>query len=213
MLNTTKQKLDALYEGGEHRGMDGKLHRIDSITRISREQGEKLAEFHRSVQPELSIEIGLAYGFSTLYLLDSMQEGRYGRHVAIDPAADDFWHGVGLAAITSCGLAERFEWIKETSFQALPQLARKKERAQFVYIDGCHLFDYALVDFCLSDVLVDVGGLILLDDLWMGAIKKVVKFIENNMTWYQRVETHVGNLACFRKVGKEARQWDDFHDF
>lgn len=213
MLTTTREKLDALYAGGKHRGLDGQLHNIDSITRIAEQQGEAIAALHREIRPNLSIEIGLAYAFSTLYILDAMEEGGYGRHIAIDPGAADTWRGVGLRAIKEVGLSDRFEWMGAPAADALPKLMASGERAQFVYIDGCHLFDYALVDFFLSDRILDVGGVILLDDLWMPALKRVASFIDMNMCWYERIDVDERNVAVFRKIGHDSRQWDHFVDF
>lgn len=88
MLQSTKEKLQQLYAGGQHLGTDGQFHSIDAQTLTSQIQGDKIASIHRSLRPALSVEIGLAYGFSTLYILDAMHEGGYGHHIAIDPMAD-----------------------------------------------------------------------------------------------------------------------------
>lgn len=213
MLEATRKKLDSLYAGGKHRGVDGQLHQIWELSRISEEQGEILARLHRDLRPALSVEIGLAYGFSTLFILDAMQEGSYGHHIAIDPGADDYWHGVGLRAVKESGLSERFRWLKAPSAEGLPELIGAGKRAQFIYIDGDHKFDFALVDFFLSDGLLDAGGLIAMDDMWMPSIKRVVSFISKNMKWYERVDVAYENLAVFRKIGRDDRVWDHFVEF
>jgi predicted O-methyltransferase YrrM len=219
MLKATKEKLDALYAGGRLRGIDGKLHKIDSNTRVSFEQGETIADLHREIRPYFSVEIGLAYGFSTLFILDSMKRGRYGRHVAVDPYQISLWHGIGLKAVRDAGLASpfapfsRFRWMKERAAFALSKMQREKTRAQFVYIDGSHLFDYALSDFCLSGSILDIGGVVLIDDVWMPAVARVVDFISNNMPCYTQFDVGCHNLACFQKTGWDERPWDHFVDF
>ena len=213
MLKATKEKLDALYTGGKHRGTDGQLHEIDTQVRVGQEQGEIIATLHGRLRPELSVEVGLAYGFSTLYILDSMQRGKYGRHIAIDPGADDYWHGIGLRAVEETGLSDRFQWIKASSHEAIPQLLAHGERVQFVYIDGAHLFDYALVDFFLSDKILDIGSLIVFDDMWLPAIKRVVSFVAMNASWYEHVDGQCDNLAVFKKTANDTRAWDHFADF
>lgn len=191
--------------------LDGQVHEIDTQVRIGQDQGKIIADLHARLRPELSVEVGLAYGFSTLYILDSMQRGKYGRHFAIDPGADYYWHGIGLRAIEETGLAGRFQWLKASSHEAIPQLLARGERAQFVYIDGNHLF--ALVDFFLSDKLLDVGGLILFDDLWLPAIKRVASFVSTNAPWYESVDANCDNLAVFRKTAQDTRAWNHFADF
>jgi predicted O-methyltransferase YrrM len=213
MLSETQKKLETLYAGGCHLGTDGHLHEVDTQVRIGQEQGQIIAALHGQLRPTLSVEIGLAYGFSTLFILDSMRRGQYGRHIAIDPGADYYWHGIGLQAVKETGLSERFTWIKAPSHEAFPQLLARGDRAQFVYIDGAHLFDYALVDFFLSDKILDIDGLIVFDDLWLPAIKRLVSFVSTNAPWYRRIDANCDNLAVFKKVGSDARAWDHFEDF
>lgn len=214
MLESTRAKLEALYAGGKHRGTDEKLHGLDPRTRIKPEHGSALTALHRKIRPNLSIEIGLAYGFSALHFLDAMQEGGYGRHIAIDPYEKSYWHGIGLAAIEDAGLSARFEWIEAPSCVALARLIDAERRAQFVFIDGAHHFDAALVDFSLSDRMLDVGGVIVIDDLWMPALQRVVSFIEKNIVHFKRVGFGYDDAACFRKIGQwDERPWDHYAEF
>lgn len=217
MLGATKAKLEVLYSGGEHRGTDGRLHGVDPRAMVPWPIAEEIAELHRAVKPKLSIEVGLAYGCSTLFILDAMREGRYGRHIAIDPYQRDRWHGVGLQAIKDVGLAgrfpRRFRWIEERSSFALAQLGRSGKRAQFAYIDGSHLFDDKLSDFCLSDQILDEGGVVILDDVWLPAVKRLAAYITTNMTWYEPVSLRAENLVGFRKVGRDQRPWDHYAEF
>jgi predicted O-methyltransferase YrrM len=214
MLEATRKKLQALYAGGEHRGTDGKMHRIDATTRIKPEHGKALTALHQMIRPNLSIEVGLAYGFSALLFLDAMHEGGYGRHIAIDPYAKSYWNGVGLAAIEDAGLSERLEWIEAPSCIGLTRLIDAGHRAQFVFIDGAHHFDAALVDFSLADRVLDKDGVIILDDLWMPALQRVVSFLEKNMSHFKRIDFGYDDAACFRKIATwDERPWDHFVDF
>jgi hypothetical protein len=125
MLSSTKKKLDALYAGRSHLGTDGKLYEIDRNTNVSPDQGAALANLHRTTRPRLSIEIGMAYGFSTLFVLDAMKVGKYGRHIALDSFQRTLWHGIGLQAVRDAGLSGnfgRFRWLEERSAFALSQM-------------------------------------------------------------------------------------------
>jgi len=66
---------------------------------------------------------------------------------------------------------------------ALPRLCAEGERFDFVFIDGRHLFDCVLVDFFYVDRLLEVGGYVALDDLWMPAVRKVKSFILRNRSY------------------------------
>jgi hypothetical protein len=49
-----------------------------------------------------------------------------------------------------------------------------------VFIDGAHLFDYAMCDFLVSDRLIGIGGLIAFDDVDWPAVSQVVRFVLAN---------------------------------
>jgi len=206
-------KLATMYENHPQRGTDGLLHEMDRITRISIEQGHLLAGLHAAVKPKLSIEIGLAYGFSTLFIMDSMFQTGSGRHVAIDPFQQAMWHGIGLQAVKELNFDSRFEHIPEMSVTALTDLCKQGVKAGYIYIDGAHNFDYALVDFFCSNRLLDVGGILILDDMWMPPIQKVASFIRTNISGYQEIPTAVGNVFCVKKLKEDDRAWDHFAAF
>jgi predicted O-methyltransferase YrrM len=213
MLKKTRNKLKSMYKTESQLGSDGISHEIDSITRVSFSQGSVLAAIHNNIKPSLSIEIGLAYGFSALFVLDSMFENNYGKHVAIDPYEVTDWHGIGLQSIHNLKFDEKFEWQEAMSIDALNTMRREGVRAQYIYIDGHHTFDAALIDFCCSDKILDTGGVIILDDMCLPSIKTVVSFIKNNFQHYEQADADCGNICCFKKTGEDIRLWDHFVSF
>ena len=68
MLDTTRAKLESMYRTQPQRGVDGAMHELHASTRISPEQGELLATFHEKLRPKVSLEVGMAYGYSTLFI-------------------------------------------------------------------------------------------------------------------------------------------------
>jgi predicted O-methyltransferase YrrM len=213
MLETTQYKLATMYEKHPQRGSDGLMHELDDITKISIEQGHLLAELHAAIKPRLSIEIGLAYGFSTLFILDAAFHTNAGRHIAIDPFQDSMWHGIGRQAVQELNFGSRFEHIPETSVTALTDLCKKGIKAEYIYIDGAHTFDYALVDFFCSNRVLNVGGILIFDDMWLPAIQKVASFIRTNLSGYQELPTPVKNVFCLKKIKEDDRPWDHFAAF
>lgn len=79
-------------------------------------------------------------------------------------------------------------------------------------IDGCHHFDEVMTDFSMSAFVCKTGGYMVLDDMWMPAIRKAVSFIEMNRTDFIEI-TAVSNVAAFQKVASDKRSWDHFKDF
>jgi methyltransferase family protein len=70
--------------------------------------------------------------------------------------------------------------IEADSADALPRLAQEGERVRLAFVDGLHLFDAALVDFFYVDRLLEPGGAVVLDDLWMPSVRRLVAFVRRN---------------------------------
>jgi predicted O-methyltransferase YrrM len=206
-------KLATMYENHPQRGTDGLMHQMDTLTRISIPQGHLLAALYAEIRPKLSIEIGLAYGFSTLFFLDAATQIGGGRHIAIDPFEETAWHGIGCQAVKELNFDTMFEHIPDASVLALSKMYKEGVKSDYIYIDGAHNFDYALVDFFFSNLLLNVGGIVVLDDTWMPSIQKVVSFIRTNLKGHQEITTPVVNVACFVKIKEDDRVWDHFAAF
>ena len=132
-------------------------------------------------KPKLACEVGLAYGISSLYILDAMQEHGGGRLIGMDPAQHDgTWRGGGLHNLQRAGFADRYEFHEETSQRILPRLAEAGTRIQFGFIDGWHTFDHTLVDFFYIDQMLDVGGVVVLDDVGYPGLRRLAHFIVAN---------------------------------
>ena len=207
-----RELLDSMYRNEPQLGSDGQLHAIDAITRIPPEEGALLVQLHAMLKPQQTVEIGLGYGFSTLFFMMAMQLSDVGHHVAIDPFQDAF-HGIGATRIALLQMEHRFTLIEKESAVALPLLAAWGLKAQLIFVDGQHRFDNVLVDFFLADAICAPDGIIVFDDMWMPSIQKVVHFIANNRSDYRYKETNVQNAAVFSHVGRDERRWDHYVDF
>jgi predicted O-methyltransferase YrrM len=147
---------------------------------IPLEQGDLLYSLVRQARPQVTVEVGMANGLSTVFIAQALHDNRAGRHIAIDPFQHSDWHDAGIALIRKAGLESRVELVELPSHQALPQLERDGVRAQFVFIDGSHLFDYVMTDFLCVDRLLDVGGLIAFDDADWPAVTQVLRYALTN---------------------------------
>ncbi|NTV45311.1 MAG: class I SAM-dependent methyltransferase [Chlorobiales bacterium] len=206
-----------MYHGDPQQGIDGQLHAIDTLTRVSPEQGMWLYEFCLSAKPESTLEIGMAYGYSTLYFLAAATKNRKGYHTAIDPFQRSYWHGIGLVhASTHAPRWEKedsFRFIEERSDRAAANLARENKTYDLIFIDGNHRFDDVLVDFYLYAQVCAIGGWIIFDDMWMSSIQTVVSFIRKNRLDFKEIPTEILNVAVFQKTGDDKREWNEFVKF
>ncbi len=213
MLERTDKKIQSYYDNEPQIGADGQLHAIDRVTRINRRQCEALAELHLAVKPDLSIETGLAYGFSTLPILDAMEEHNYGHHIAIDPGQMQLWEGIALTAVDQLGFSKRFTWMEARSDRALPKLIEERKRVQFVFFDGLHTLDAILTDFFLADQMLDIDGMLVFNDMWLPAVRTVATFFVTNMENYKHIPVAHENIFVVRKTGPDNRSWDHFVPF
>jgi predicted O-methyltransferase YrrM len=185
---------------------------LNKVPRILIEQGATMNSLMRSHSVKRSLEIGFAYGFSTIWMLDALRPRRNALHVAVDPYELSLWQGVGLTQVKRLASGVRFEWIENFSIHALSDLIRKKEKFDFIFIDGNHRFDDVIVDFHLSNQLLHPRGLVAFDDMWMNSVRSATNFIINNLP-YEIITQPVENMLVLRKSGYDTRDWRHFNTF
>jgi predicted O-methyltransferase YrrM len=205
-----------MYAGEPQLGAEEQKYPLDGISRISPAEGMWLYRLCREEKPRNTLEIGLGYGFSTIYFLAALQTNAAGHHTAVDPfqlRASSKWRGVGLQHARHLGVESLFTFLEERSLPALVSFAKQGRQFEVTFIDGGHHFDEALIDFTLGAALCPEGGHIVLDDTWMPAIRRVTAFIETNRPDFAAVASPVENIAVFRRTGSDTREWAHFVEF
>ena len=145
---------------------------------ISRPNVEALIRFVHDRQPRLVIEIGMAYGVSTIAILSGLSETGQGRLISIDPYLG--WptgRVVALHQVARAGLSNFHEHRHECSYASLPKLLAEGLQPDLVYIDGNHNFDYVFTDFFFADKLIRAGGVIAFNDSGWRSVYKVIRFL------------------------------------
>ena len=178
----------------------------------SPEKGAILRQLMIDNSASRSLEVGFAYGFSTLWMLDALRKRPEAVHVAIDPFQKSQWHGIGLNQVDKIRFEGKFKWLQDFSIHALSDLIRQGEKFDFIYIDGNHRFDDVIVDFYLCDQLARPGTLIVLDDMWMPSIRAASNFIIENRSYTVEQQPDRSMLAL-RKVRDDDRDWQHFEKF
>jgi predicted O-methyltransferase YrrM len=185
---------------------------IDKKVRIQPRQGAAMHSLISAAGAKSSLEIGMAYGFSTMWILDAISRRHGASHVSIDPYQKTVWGGVGLEAAHRLDCHAAFEWIEERSDFAVATFAKSNRQFDFIFIDGNHRFDDVICDFYLSDQVLAPQGIVAFDDLWMPSIQSAVSFIERNRS-YDRIQTPEPNMVAFRKRSDDERGWQHFVPF
>lgn len=173
-------------------------------------------------------EIGLAMGASAAWICQAHATNNLGGlHVAIDPNQATQYDNMGRTLVSRCGLADHLELMEMTSYRALPALfedvrSGKIPKFHLIYIDGWHTFDYTLVDFFFADLLLEVNGVIVLDDIKHRPVQSCLRYIKANYLHYKLVpetpcfrvnDFKFSSQATFIKVANDNRVWNAHVDF
>jgi predicted O-methyltransferase YrrM len=208
--------LKRILETGHFEGTDGKL--IAVFAQISHEKGEFLQKIITNINPVVSLEVGLAYGVSALFICDALDRTPNTRHIVIDLAQlGDPWEGNGLYNLKKAGYDDIIEFHNMESQRALPQLEANGLKIDFAFVDGGHTFDHALVDFFYIDRMLRIGGIVAFDDVDFPSVKKVCRFIIKNRNYSvfgnlrpgQRYKPSLGHrvLVSAARFSKKVQRW------
>ena len=170
--------LENPFATGEVLRADGSKTPLQS--NVSYGEALRLYNLLRTLDPEVTIEIGLAQGISTLAITQAvLHNGSGARHYVVDPFQHAGYDGVGLANLDRAGLRECVEFYEEFPEDVVPRLPR----ADFAFIDASHQFDLTIVDFVLIDKRLNTGGLIGFHDVGMRSLSKVLRYILANRSY------------------------------
>jgi predicted O-methyltransferase YrrM len=204
--------VEEILRSGKVLADDGQTIRAHS--HIPRDECELLYRQIDATRATVAIEVGMAFGISTLCLCDALSRntlsktGKRPHLVVMDPHQQPntqtdthpgSWQGIGLQQVRSAGFGDLVEFHERTSQAVLPELAAKGYRVQFAFIDGWHTFDHTLIDFFYVDQMMENGGVIVFDDVGFPAVNAVVRFVLANRD-YELVE-----VLTYPQTGMENR--------
>jgi predicted O-methyltransferase YrrM len=201
---------------------------------VDPEQGRALTSLVAAEGANRTVEVGFALGLSCLHICAGLlcAGGASPRHVALDPTEGVHWRNAGLRLVERAGASAMVDLLEEESSVGLPRLFAEGERFDLAFIDGDHRYDPAFVDLYYATRIVVPGGLILVDDMWMPAVRLAVAYFEANLelelltdacegafTWSRRrprrgVRGGSGRMAVLRMPDPVPdRPWDHFAEF
>lgn len=208
----TKMFLDATLKYASVFTKDGEYRRLTSHTRQA--EHDEIRKRLVETKAKNTLEVGLAYGTSALVFAEYHQRAKNTGvcHTAIDPnqfgSGEGHWEGIGVQNLKRVGFIRGRNWrlVEKSSVDALPDLA-KKLKLDVALIDGYHLFDYTLLDvfYCLK--MLKVGGVLIVDDKKMRAIKAVAQYVMRAYKNVAEICPDCQSLLVIRKVREDDRDW------
>ncbi len=175
--------LEEIFEKRTTKSVDGRT--VNVIAQISRHEGELIRKCIELSGAEVSLEVGLAFGTSAMFICEYLKKTERTRHYIMDPYQmyEASYGGIGLNNLNKSGFGDLIEFIDKPSQLALPELVQRNIIVDFAFIDGWHTFDHTLVDFFFTDKLLRVGGIVILDDTDWPAISKLASFVTSNRSY------------------------------
>lgn len=167
--------IEQIYATGRVTGRRGIVHELHSA--IDREKGE----FLRSIvagDPEIrkTLEVGCAYGLSSLFICSELAKRDRASHTIIDPFQNTDWDGVGLQNLDEAGV-DFYTFVEERSEFALPELLKQNEgKFDMVFVDGFHTFDQTLLDCYYATRLLRIGGVLVIDDVALLPVGRAARY-------------------------------------
>jgi predicted O-methyltransferase YrrM len=163
---------------------DGRVHRLFPVA-ASPAEGEALREWVSREGATQTIEIGLGYGISALFVCEGLLENgdAAARHVVVDPHQATRFGGCGLQVLEEAGVAPLVEYHAEESQIALPRLLSQGRGFDLAFVDGNHRFDGVFLDLVYLGRLLRRGGIVVVDDYQLPAVARAVSFSLTNLGW------------------------------
>jgi predicted O-methyltransferase YrrM len=173
-----------LHDGTAVARLDGRIHRLFPAA-VSAAEGEALEKWVLREGATRTIEIGLGYGISALFVCKGLLANGYAgaRHVIIDPYQTTRFAKCGLQFLDEAGLADLVEHQEEESQIVLPRFLGEGRRFDLAFVDGNHRFDGVFLDVVYLGRLVRAGGIVFVDDYQLAAVKRAVSFFLTKLNW------------------------------
>jgi predicted O-methyltransferase YrrM len=224
--------LERLYRENEVVHRNGKRKPL-CPPGLTRERGEYLFRLVRERRPALTLEVGFAYGVSTLFVAEALRRNGRGHHLVIDPNQRTRFDGLGLRHLEEARLSPWVTFYEEPAELCLPRLVQEGVRLDLAFDDSDHLFDHVITEFLLLALLLRNGGVLVFDDARLPGVGRACDFIatnrpdfaeltENNAGrsgWRGLLERHPlspppPQMRVFRKIADaDPRDWKDFVAF
>jgi predicted O-methyltransferase YrrM len=197
---------------------DGTLHNLFPLS-IGAAEGEALRRWVEREGANHTIEVGLGYGLSCLFICDGLLSNGdpTARHVVIDPYQATRFSNCGLQLLEEAGLSELVEHVAEESQISLPRLLGEGQSFDVGFVDGNHRFDGVFLDLIYLGRLVRAGGIVFVDDYQLPGVARAASFCLTNLGWTleeSSAEDDLHHWAVLRTSRVlDSRTFDDYVDF
>ena len=179
---------------------------------VKKQEGDFLYNTILTNKYQRCLEVGMAYGISAMYMLLALKKlgTKNIQLYSVDPNQSTQWNNFGVKLVKSIKMNKYHKLFEDKSYNVLPKLV--DEKYDFIFIDGWHTFDYTLLDFFYSSLILKVGGIIVVDDAYHAGVNKFMKYIDTNYPHFKKI--HSPSTVCaYKKLSEDKRDWDFHQNF
>jgi predicted O-methyltransferase YrrM len=198
--------------------LDGSIHNIFPVA-VSPSEGEALRNWVVREGALHTLEVGLGYAISALYICDGLLStgGSDPRHVVIDPHQEGRFRDCGLQLLDEAAVAGLVIHYAEESQLVLPRLLTEGQAFDLAFVDGNHRFDWVFVDLFYIGRLLRPGAVVFVDDYQLPGVARAVAFFLSNAGWTLEVvspDDELHHWAVLRtSATRDTRPFTYFVDF
>lgn len=183
MIEAVIERLTAARVVIDRRGHEHPLFPV-AITPV---EGQALRGWVKRERATNTVEIGLAYAFATLHIVDALLANASNaptvRHTAVDPFQTSSFASLGRQHLAEAGVANLVEVHEEESQLVLPRMVAEGRSFDFAFVDGNHRFDRVFLDLVYLGRLLRPGAVAFVDDIQLRAIARATEFFTSNRNW------------------------------
>ena len=139
-MNST-ELLNTIFKNQKVTDELGNNYELNS--NLDEKEGAFLKRIISENKPKKTIEIGCAYGISSLFICSELEKDNEVSHTIIDPFQKTDWKNIGISNLKKANI-NFFKLIEKPSEIALPKLLDENKKYDFAFIDGWHTFDHTL---------------------------------------------------------------------
>ena len=158
--------------------IDAKGNEYPLNSSIDEEEGAFIQQLISKYSAKKTIEIGCAYGISSLFICSAIEKSNNATHTIIDAYQSGYFKNIGVTNLNKANIG-CYNLIEGLSEIELPKLLAEGKKYDFCFIDGNHTFDHTLIDFFYLNRMLDVGGIIVFDDIGLPSVSKVLRYVLN----------------------------------
>jgi predicted O-methyltransferase YrrM len=174
-INDIAKTLGEVYDKGSVTIPNG--HTKTFTGTVSLDEALEIASKVVELRPEATMETGVAYGLSTLAICLALKANGKGIHYGADPDQRTVHEMAAVELLRQHEVSDRFRLLEGPAHKMLPGVP---DRIQFAFVDGWHTFDCKLIDFFLTDKLLDSGGVVGFHDCQWASTQRVLRFALSN---------------------------------